>query len=258
MKPNKVYGVYFSPTGNTKKCVQTISRQLDDACIDIDLTDSDTRRQTFEFGSDGLVILGVPVYAGRVPCLYDGLLERLKGNQTPAVFVVTYGNRDYDDALLELKTTCEANGFNGIAAAAFIGQHTFLDRVAMHRPDDDDTAVLKGFASSISEKLSHQSYPYDDLHVKGNSPYRERSQLPFFPLADDSCTGCGRCVAVCPVQAIDAESIKSCDTDKCIRCLACVKVCQQKARTVAAPQFAALLERLEKLAEIRKQPEMFL
>lgn len=260
MKSNRIYGVYFSPSGNTRKCVQAISRQLDDAYIDINLTDYDSRLQTFEFSSNDLVILGVPVYAGRVPVIHNGLLQQLRGNRTPAVFIVTYGNREYEDALLELKTTCEANGFIGIAAAAFIGQHSFVAEVAMNRPDDADLVLLQDFAASISEKLKKQPMdsPFDNLYVNGNFPYREPSILPFFPAADETCTNCGSCVAVCPVRAIDINSVKNCDLDKCIRCLECVKVCRQNARSVVAPQFAALKERLAKLADIRKQPELFI
>lgn len=37
---------------------------------------------------------------------------------TPAIAVCVYGNRDYDDALIELKDAIEANGFKTVAAAA--------------------------------------------------------------------------------------------------------------------------------------------
>ena len=49
-----------------------------------------------------LSIIGVPVYGGRVPVEAISRLQRLKANNTPAVIVVVYGNRDYNDAILEL------------------------------------------------------------------------------------------------------------------------------------------------------------
>ena len=52
---------------------------------------------------DGTAIVGVPVYAGRVPEL---CLERLAGfsvDAVAAVLVVLYGNREYEDALAELR-----------------------------------------------------------------------------------------------------------------------------------------------------------
>jgi hypothetical protein len=44
----------------------------------------------------------VPVYKGRAPVFLTDYFSRVKGNNTAVVFIVVYGNRDYDDALLEL------------------------------------------------------------------------------------------------------------------------------------------------------------
>ncbi len=64
--------------------------------------------------------------------------SRPKGNQTPAIAVVTYGNRDYEDALLELQTILEQNGFVVIGAAALIAEHSIVHSVGHDRPDEAD------------------------------------------------------------------------------------------------------------------------
>ena len=64
--------------------------------------------------------------------------EKIKGDKTPAVLVCVYGNRNYDDALLELKDISEANGFVPIAAGAFIARHSIFSDVAVGRPDKED------------------------------------------------------------------------------------------------------------------------
>ena len=63
------------------------------------------------FSAGELVVLGVPVYGGRIPALAAERMAQLKGQQTPVIILVTYGNRDYEDALLELKTILEQQQF---------------------------------------------------------------------------------------------------------------------------------------------------
>lgn len=42
-----------------------------------------------------------------------------------AIPIVLFGNRNYDDALIELRNLLEEDGFNTIAAGAFVGEHAF-------------------------------------------------------------------------------------------------------------------------------------
>lgn len=55
------------------------------------------------------------------------------------------------------------------------------------------------------------------------------------------CTGCGRCVAVCPNQAIrlnekDGKIIEFTDRNLCVDCGACVSVCPAEARELAGEE----------------------
>lgn len=42
-----------------------------------------------------------------------------------AVPVVLFGNRNYDDALIELRNILAADGMHPIAAGALLGEHSF-------------------------------------------------------------------------------------------------------------------------------------
>ena len=127
----KIHTLYFSPTGTTEKIVTGIAQKIAEndggsgTVSPIDFTLPESRKKTYSFDKDSLVIAGVPVYAGRVPNVLLKFLNTLSGNQATAVAVVLYGNRDYDDALIEFKDILESNGFHVVAVGAFIGEHSF-------------------------------------------------------------------------------------------------------------------------------------
>lgn len=64
---NKINLVYFSPTGNSKKVVETIGKELGEIKKVYDLTLKPNRQNQIQFGSDDLVVCGVPVYGWRLP-----------------------------------------------------------------------------------------------------------------------------------------------------------------------------------------------
>ncbi len=136
--------IYFSPTRTTRKVVEGIAKGVQiNPAERIDLTPPTARRQKIVQIHDGFVIIGSPVYGGRLPTDAVSRLLRLRGNGAPAAIVVVYGNRAYEDALLELRDIALDVGFKPIAAAAFIGEHSYSTDaapVAAGRPDTEDSA----------------------------------------------------------------------------------------------------------------------
>lgn len=261
MKIKKVSLVYFSPTGNTKKTVQSIAKGI--GCIDTieyDITKLEEREKKYTFTKDDIVILGAPVYAGRIPKLYKELFNGLSAQNTLAILVVTYGNRDYDDALLELKNICKEKGFIPVAAGAFIGEHTYSSLIATNRPDQSDIDQMISFGEKIKVKLQANESFDKDLEVKGNFPYRKgAASSSIVPDTNDSCTSCMICVTKCPTQAISNEDPKEINTSKCIRCFACVKNCHVNAKDIRLEAFKDMIKSLEvACSKIRKEPEIFL
>lgn len=118
--------VFFSPTETTAKIVIKIAQGINpDSITGINLTPPGARNQDFGQLKDELAVIGTPVYAGRVPPEAVHRLHRIKGNNTPAAVVVVFGNREYEDALLELKDIAAELGFRPIAGGAFIGEHSY-------------------------------------------------------------------------------------------------------------------------------------
>jgi len=167
--------LYFSPTDTTAKIVKAIGEGIAQNCITYNLTPPAEREKPVQFEEHDLVIVGVPVYAGRIPNFLTDYFSQVKGHNTPTVFVVVYGGRHYDDALLELKTIFENHGFIAIAGCAFIGEHSYTNQVAAGRPDRKDLQAAKALGEEISRKLTKLKSINDvpKLTVKGSFPYKK-------------------------------------------------------------------------------------
>ena len=254
----KVHLVYFSPALSTRKVMRIIGKGTGQPAKEHDITQGTT--EFLRFDSDDLVIFGVPVYAGRVPANAVEILEKIKGNNTPAVVVCVYGNRDYDDALLELKNICKENDFAPIAGAAFVAQHSIFPRVGAARPDDNDKKAMIEFGEKCNE-LYHiflESGIAKGFQVKGNIPYREPSKIPFVPKGNSKCDSCGTCVKRCPVGAINENSPKKTDKKLCISCARCIAVCPQKARKFGGLLYMLVRRKFESAYSIRREIDIFL
>ena len=116
--------IFFSPTHTSAKIARAIGEGIGmGRRMETDLT-LDEQTSPIEMNGE-LCVIAVPVYGGRVAATALQRLQRLKGNGSPAILVVVYGNRDYEDALLELRNTAVQLGFVPLTAGAFIGEHSF-------------------------------------------------------------------------------------------------------------------------------------
>lgn len=258
--------IYFSPTRTTKKIVEGIAQGMGiDNIEHIDLTMKNKETETVKFSDKDFVIFGMPVYGGRVPAMAAKMLKRFKGDNTMASVVVVYGNRAYEDALLELKNISSEYGFKPIAAGAFIGEHSFSIKkfpIAQARPDKEDIEKAEIFGKDILGKIQtiKSLDTVSQIDVPGNFPYQE-GVAPSKAAAstdNDICTMCELCATVCPTEAITYEDEVITDNDKCILCCACVKNCPTEARGLNVPP---LIEKTKKMSEDlkkQKQAELFI
>ncbi len=265
MNAESVTAVYFSPTGTTRAVVDGIARGVNPGRLRrLDITPPEARTRSLSIPENELLIIGVPVYMGRVPDLLSDWLSALQGHDTPTVCVVVYGNRAYENALLELTDIVSSRGCVPIAGAAFIGEHSFSDAaapVAWDRPDAADLGHAVDFGQRIREKLQQAPSPalIPVVQVPGTRPYGGITQLwdvDFIAVSDD-CTQCGTCAEVCPMSAIDPQDSAAIDPVKCITCCACIKGCPEEARTMKTGPVKDAQQRLLSLHKEPKQPECF-
>ncbi|MFA9422660.1 MAG: EFR1 family ferrodoxin [Sedimentibacter sp.] len=265
--------LYFSATGTTEKIVCSIANEIlkltnvNEITENIDFTLPKARNKQVSFVAEDLVVIGIPVIAGRVPNVLLNYLKTIKGNGALAVAVVVYGNRNYDDALIELKDILETDGFQVIAGGAFIGEHSFSNVLAKNRPDEKDLSIAKKFAVKIYDKIMNKNEIHS-LVVKGNKPYRDYYRpkdknniavdiRKITPKTNLACDDCKLCVSICPMGSIDFIDVSKLN-GICIKCCACIKKCPRQAKYFDDANFLNHKKELEIQFESRREPELFI
>lgn len=194
-------------------------------------------------------------------------MNSIKGNDALAIAVVLYGNRNYDDALIELRDILQLNGFKVIAGGAFIGEHSFSKILAKDRPDEKDMAIASDFADQIYSKITAEA-DFQIVNVKGKSPYRDYYRpknlqgepvdiRKVTPLTNSDCNNCKLCVSVCPMGSIDKEDVSRL-IGICIKCGACIKNCPTQAKYYDDEDYLRHKYELEIEFASRREPELFL
>ena len=259
-----LHTVFFSPTGSSRGIAQGVARVLAQELAqnmalargnDWNWTFPEGRAAAHTLGPEDVLVFAFPVYAGRIPQVLMEPLARLAGHGTRAILLAVYGNRHYDDALLEAVDLFGANGFSVPAAGAFVAEHSMTAKVGAGRPDAEDMAAIADFARRAARIIA--SGESANVAVPGNRPYKA---LP--PAADirpqtlDSCTQCGLCASVCPKRVIDADNAAQV-AQGCLRCCACVKICPEQAKYFDNPQVDKIIAMLEGNCLERREPEVF-
>ncbi len=236
MEIKNIHKIYFSPTCGTKKIIDEIAKNIQIDNIETsDITVFENRKKEINM-ENSLALIGVPVYYGRVEkTALNYIKNYVKGNDTPAVIVVAYGNRHYDDALVELYDVVKENNFKIIGAGAFVAKHSFSNNkypIAQNRPDSKDLEEAKTFASKINDKLNN----LDEINIEGNRPYKDIKEAPKFlmkiKLKKDLCNNCNKCAIKCPMNAIHKSDVNKIDYNACISCAKCIDECEENAKSM--------------------------
>ena len=272
MMIKKIWAASFSPTGGTEHIVSLLAEEMG-KCLKlpvhkISFTLPDERKKSCTFTEEDLLILGTPVYAGRIPNKILPDVDRsFEGNGTLAVAVSVFGNRNYDDGLMERALLLENHGVCVAAAAAAAARHAFSDDIGAGRPDKQDEEELRVFARRAAEKI--KEFSGEEKIVNGNksscgvsalqitghnpvepyyTPLRADGQPAKFlkakPVTDENlCNRCGTCAQVCPMGSISRED-PSVVNGICIKCQACIRSCPAQAKHFEDEDFLSHVEML--------------
>ena len=269
----KINTYCFSPTGGTLQVARHLSAHLGRLLqVGVEIhsyTLPHEREHLPQISADDIVVWATPVYAGRVPNkTLDYVRRSLHGCGNPAVALVTFGNRAYDNALAELVGLMEEGGMNPVGAAAVVSRHSFSDTLGAGRPDACDIVALDHFAEHVAERI--RAHRFARLTVPGNarpeqyySPLKVDNTPAGFLKAKpvcvhDRCTCCGKCFGVCPMGSIGRDGAYPSFDGICIKCQACRTTCPVGAIAFTDPDYLSHVAMIERTFAARKQSEFYL
>ena len=243
--------IIFSPTGGTEKVAHIIGKQWSENPRIIDLTDPKTDFSACVMDQEDQVLVAIPSFGGRAPTVAIERLKQIAGNGAKCTLVCVYGNRAYEDTLVEMEDAAKESGFQVVAAVAAVAEHSIMPQYAAGRPDASDKKQLEQFAEQIAGKTEAV------VSIPGKRPYKKAGGSGLVPKVGKSCTKCGLCAENCPVQAIDPASFTA-DAKKCISCMRCVKQCPEKARNVNGAMVSIAAMAIKKACSVRKENELYM
>lgn len=250
---SKIALITFSPTGTSLMVGQKIANEFEGEKVFDDLCEETV--EEVQMSKEDVCIFSFPCYGGRIPTTAKERLRRIFGNGARAIVCVTYGNRAFEDALLELADTVTENGFQVIAGCAAVTEHNIMHVFGQGRPDGEDLEEIQQFSKEVVKKLKEKRF--NGLHIPGNRPYKELHAAKTNIFVDETtCVNCGICASKCPVKAISADGLHV-DMDVCINCMRCIKICPKKSRKISEEFVATLTQRLQSACEERKENQFF-
>jgi len=249
--------ILFSPTGGTEKAAQILCSSLSPNIKVVDLTDTGLKPVRLPASRDAVAVIAMPSYGGRVPGLAAERLKAVRAEGMPCVLLCVYGNRAYEDTLVEMEDLAKECGFAVVAAVAAVAEHSIMHQYAAGRPDAVDAQNLKEMGAKISEKLA-QGNTGKAVAIPGSRPYKKGGGVGLVPKATSECVSCGLCARMCPAGAISKADLKSADAKTCISCMRCVVKCPHAARKVNGVMVSAASMAMKKVCSVRKECELYL
>lgn len=197
------------------------------------------------------LIVGVPVYAAKVPAFAQEIFKDIDGNNKKTTAVVVYGNNEFGKSLKGLVSQLQNQHFNVVAAGSFIGEHSYSGDpiVAKNRPDSDDITKAIVFGKTLGDSLGRLNM--DKVPSEFSLFSSMKTEMAIKPTFNSSnCINCGSCSDVCPTGHVDSSS------EICLGCLACVKTCTHKGRLFTVNVMQKVMGRmvLSKASKHRREP----
>ena len=241
--------VYFSGTGNSKYVAKRIADSLQEKllCMNERIKSSDTG--PVKTGEKLVVV--VPTYAWRIPRVVSNWIGQTEFVGAKNVWYLMSCGSGIGNADIYNRKLSEKKGLKHMGTAQIIMPENYI--AMFNAPDvekakkivaaagpDISKAVLaikhgeklpskSGFGASFESGLVNDIFYA--AFVKAKAFY-----------ADQTCTGCGKCVKVCPLNNVTMKNKKPVWGKHCTHCMACICYCPAEAieygrKSVGKPRY---------------------
>lgn len=235
-------GIYLSGTGNTKHCVEKLTRLVDDSAKVMPLEYANIIE---EIEKNSFIILGYPTQYSNAPYMVRDFISRNKflWNEKKILCVATMGAFSGDGA------GCAARLLKKYGAVILGGLHVKMPdsvcdvKLLKKTIEQNKEIVIQADKKieSVARQIKQGKYPKDGVtlisHIIGllgqrlwfygkTTGYTDKLKI------SENCIGCGLCVSLCPMKNISIHNGTAIANKRCTMCYRCISRCPQKAITL--------------------------
>ena len=227
--------IFFSGTGNSKYAAERIARVVGADQSDIIDAGRGMKTDSPAIVTDPDVVVCTPVYAWRMPEVLEDWIRSSNFNAVRRIwYVMTCGDQigdaDKYNARLSKDLGCQHMG-----TAEIIMPENYIAMFDTPEPEESKE-IIRSAGPAIEQAArfikNKEAFPLPRIGFAD----RIKSGLvnpAFYPLfvkagaftTDAECSGCGKCVQVCPLNNVTLVEERPVWGETCTHCMACIAYC---------------------------------
>ncbi len=235
-------GIYLSGTGNTKHCVEKLTK----------LVENDAKCYPLEhpqiidmLNTQDTIFLGYPTQFSNAPFMVREFINRnaslWKGKKVFLINTMGLFSGDGTGCTARILKKYGAEILGGIQVKM---PDSVCDSKLLKKSLEENKRIIKEADERIKKavaQIKQGNYPQEGLsfiaHIKGLFGqrlwfYRKTTGYTDKLKISDACVGCGLCSKECPMHNIRMEDKKAVPGKQCTMCYRCISLCPQKAITL--------------------------
>jgi ferredoxin len=229
--------LYFTGTGNSSYTAEMIQSITGDEIVSMNDQIKEGRSNVLQ--SENPFVFVCPTYAWRIPKIIEEYIRKTEFRGAKDVYFVLTCGAETGDAIHYVRKLCKEKGFNLKGFSAVVMPDNYI---VMYNTTEDEQArqiieMAKGKIITVAEaiktksKLEEQEKSIINRVKSGiiNTMFYSFyvSAKGFF--ATEQCSGCGRCVKLCPLNNIQLVDGKPKWGNNCTHCMACISRCPKES-----------------------------
>lgn len=239
----KMIGVYFSGTGNSRYAVEHFVKTYDNAAMVYSIEDPDV---THHIEAAGKIVFGYPVQYSNVLKIVKDFVDQNKslwrGKQ---IFVIATMGLFSGDGAGILARRLEKHGAMIIGGLHLKMADSIADEKALKRPLEKNQKLVALATQKIERAVDDTKNgkpPQEGIGFLYHMAGLFGQRLYFYNKTNDysdklkvdpgRCVGCGHCESICPTKNIRIENKVAVAKDRCTMCYRCINTCPKQAITL--------------------------